>query len=291
MSRLMSACLAVSLACVPVAAVADEAPQRIVSIGGAVTEILYALGEEDRIAGVDTTSLFPPRALAEKPGVGYLRQLSAEGVLALSPDLILMDEEAGPPEAVALLGAAGVPVERVPTGHSVPELLEKIETVADAAGRNEDGAAMAADVEAQFEALAQDLSRVTRKRRVLFVLSLVDGRPNAAGRGTGADAIIALAGAENVFAEADGYKALSPEAATALAPDIILVVSRAGASAVEDPLAVPALAATPAGQAGAVIRMDADYLLGFGPRTPAAARELAALLYPDLDLAGRADVR
>ncbi|MFD2237463.1 heme/hemin ABC transporter substrate-binding protein [Aureimonas populi] len=270
---------------------AQERPERIVSIGGAITEILYALGQEDRVVAVDTTSLHPPSALAEKPDVGYMRALSAEGVLSLSPDLILMDEGAGPKEAVDLIDSAGVTVRHVPTGHSVPELLEKVREVGSAVGEAEAGEAMAAGIAREFEALEADLAGIERKKRVLFILSLVDGRPNAAGSDTGADAIIRLAGGENVFAEAKGYKTLSSEAVAALQPDVILTVSRGGAEPAADPLSVPALAATPAGQAGAVLRMDALYLLGFGPRTPAALRELAAQLYPDLGLQTRADVR
>src|SRR3954447_19880065 len=64
-------------------------PARIVSIGGAITEILYALGFEDRLARVDSTTLYPAAALRDKPNVGYMRQLSAEGVLGLNPSLVL----------------------------------------------------------------------------------------------------------------------------------------------------------------------------------------------------------
>ncbi|MBB4000613.1 heme/hemin ABC transporter substrate-binding protein [Aureimonas pseudogalii] len=260
---------------------ADELPRRIVSIGGAITEILYALGEGDRVAAVDTTSLHPPEVMATKPNVGYMRALSAEGVLSLSPDLILMDEGAGPPEAVTLIDDAGVPVRHVPTGLTVPSLLDKVRTVASAVGRLVEGEAMATAMAAKFATLETALAEVERRRRVLFILSLADGRPNAAGRGTGADAVIRLAGATNVFDEVEGYKILSSEALAALQPDVILMVDRAG-SPLSDPLSVPALAATPAGQAGAVIRMDGLYLLGFGPRTPDAVRDLAARLYPEL---------
>ncbi|RFC63795.1 hemin ABC transporter substrate-binding protein [Fulvimarina endophytica] len=255
-------------------------PRRIVSIGGAITEILYALGEEDRIVAVDTTSLFPPDALATKPDVGYLRRLSAEGVLSLSPDLILMEEGAGPPEAVELIDAAGVAVEHVPTGGSPEALQDKVRIVADAVGRTGEGEAMAKRIGEAFAALAADLQGVGEKKRVLFILSMSDGRPNAAGSGTGADAVMRLAGAENVLGDVEGYKVLSTEAAAALAPDVILTVSGAGPSGV-DPLSVPALAATPAGTSGSVVTMDALRLLGFGPRTPEAVRELAAALYPD----------
>ena len=74
---------------------------RIVSIGGAVTEILYALGLKDRVVAVDATSLYPDEALKQKPSVGYFRALSAEGVLGLNPSLVLAIDGAGPKETVS----------------------------------------------------------------------------------------------------------------------------------------------------------------------------------------------
>src|SRR4051812_20647211 len=76
---------------------------RIVSVGGAVTEILYELGLKDRIVAVDTTSLYPVEALKQKPNVGYMRALSAEGVLGLNPSLVLAIDGAGPKETIAVL--------------------------------------------------------------------------------------------------------------------------------------------------------------------------------------------
>lgn len=257
------------------------APARIVSIGGGTTEILYALGVEDRIAAVDTTSLYPAAATA-KPNVGYLRALSAEGVLALSPDLILMEHGAGPPEAVALLDQAGIPITHLPAGYTAGELVEKIRIVSRAVGREAAGTRMAHDAEEAFAALERDLRGIAAKR-VLFILSMVDDRPLAAGADTGADAIIGLAGARNALHGTHGYKTISPEAVVSLAPDAILMVDRHGASGVPgEVLSRPFLAATPAGREGALIRMDALYLLGFGPRMPQAVRELAGKLYPAL---------
>jgi iron complex transport system substrate-binding protein len=86
---------------------------RVVSIGGALTEIVYALGEEGRVIAVDSTSLWPPEAAA-KPDVGYMRALSAEGVLSVAPDLILAVEGSGPAEAMDALKAAAIPIVIVP---------------------------------------------------------------------------------------------------------------------------------------------------------------------------------
>lgn len=280
----LSAAGVVLLACA--APVRAEEARRLTSIGGAVTEILYRLGVEDRIVAVDSTSLYP-RAATSKPNVGYIRALSAEGVLSLSPDLVIMEESAGPPEAVALIGQSGVPVVRVPAGFETDALSRKIRDVAKAVGKEREGEALAVEVEGQLDKLAAELKPASRKVRVLFVLSLVDGRPMAAGMGTAANRIVELAGGENVFAQAQGYKTISPEAAAALDPDVVLMVEHAGPSHEGiDVLALPAFAATTAGKNGALVKMDALYLLGFGPRTGEAARDLASKLYPELKLSG-----
>lgn len=279
--RLRALVLAASLlAAVPALA---EGPRRIVSIGGATTEILYALGEEKRIAAVDSTSLFPPDAPASHPNVGYMRALSAEGILAQAPDLILMEAGAGPPEAVSAIDRAGIPVVHVPAGFDASGIAGKVRTVAKALGDEAQGEALAARIDAEFADLAADLAKLERRPRVLFIYSLVDGRPMAAGRKTAADGIVALAGATNVLSGIEGYKTLSWEAATELQPDVILMGERAGAAPDKDAiLSIPAIAATPAGRDRALVSMDMLYLLGFGPRTPAAARELAARLHPEM---------
>lgn len=280
----IGAALALTLA----AATAEPAPvaNRIVSIGGAVTETLYALGQQDRIVARDSTSVFPEEAGA-KPDVGYMRALSAEGVLSLAPDLILMEEGAGPPDAVALIEKSGARVVRVASGYRAEGLPEKITAIAAAVDAVEPGAKLAEEAGRKLSALQQDIAAMTQpRRRVLFIMSFTDGRPMAAGSGTAADAMIRLAGGENALSAMQGYKTLSTEAAIGLQPDVILMADHAGpVGASGDVLALPALADTPAGRNRALIHMDALYLLGFGPRTPDAARELAGKLYPTLETA------
>ena len=112
---------------------------RVVSIGGAVTEILYALGQGNRIVAVDTTSLYPPEALKTKPNVGYFRQLSPEGVIGLTPSLIIAADGAGPKEAVSVLEAASVPFVRIPDHFDDNGILEKIRIIAKATGAERQG--------------------------------------------------------------------------------------------------------------------------------------------------------
>lgn len=260
-----------------------ENAQRIVSVGGAVTEILYALGAESRIVAVDTTSLYPPRALREKPNVGYMRQLSAEGVLGLAPSLVLAAEDAGPRETIALIKSAGVPVVRVPERHTGEGIVEKVRLVARVVGEEAAGACLANSVLRDLAALADIRARLAEPVRVLFLLSFANGRPMVAGRGTAADGIIRLAGAINAVSAYEGYKILADEAVLSARPDVVLAMDREGmaldATAV---FAHPAFKLTAAAKRGRFISMDGLYLLGFGPRTARAARDFARQAYPTL---------
>ncbi|RMC37394.1 heme/hemin ABC transporter substrate-binding protein [Paracoccus alkanivorans] len=277
-----AAALALSLA---LSAQAEPHPdaQRVLAIGGSVTEIIYALGQQDRLIARDTTSSFPAEA-QELPDVGYMRALSSEGVLSVKPDLILSEEGAGPPETIAVLKEAGIPFETIPSGTDAEGLTAKIEAVAEALGVPEAAASPVAALKADLDKLSAAVGGGAPSKRVMFVLSLQGGRVMAAGQGTEADAIIRLAGAENAVQGVDGYKPLTDEAITAAAPDTILMMKRGAndsdhAAATEALMAIPAVAATPAARNGAVIRMDGLYLLGFGPRTGQAALDLHDAIY------------
>lgn len=264
----------------PGAALADPA-QRIVSIGGSVTEIAAALGAADRLIARDTTSTWPPQ-ITGLPDVGYIRALSAEGVLALGPDMIVSEAGAGPREAVEVLRAAGVPFVEMPGDPSPAGVLAKIDAVAKALELEPAGAALRAKVAAGLaEAEARAAALTVPRKRVLFVLALQSGRVMAGGEGSSAEGIIHLAGGVNAAEGFRGYKQMTDEAVIAAAPDVILMMDREGDLAVlnADILAHPALGQTPAAKAGAMVRMDGMKLLGFGLRTPAAAAELYAALY------------
>ena len=264
--------------------VAVRDPSRIVSIGGALTEILYALGLEARIVGVDTTSLYPERALKEKPNVGYMRALSPEGVLSLAPSLVLAVEGSGPKGTIAVLEAARVPFALVPDPHTGEGIVEKIRIVAQAAGTPEHGECLAASVRADLDALASVRGRIGRPARVMFVMSFMNGRAMVAGRNTAADGVIKLAGGENAIGDYEGYKPISDEAVIASRPDAVLVMKRRMDSlSAADVFGHAAFAMTPAAQSKSFVSMDGLYLLGFGPRTALAARDLAHALYPAIE--------
>jgi len=283
-SRLLAALAILAAATTPGAAematrVADA--KRVIAIGGSILEVVYALGEEGRLIARDSTGVYPPPALA-LPDVGYMRALSPENVLALGPDAIVALKGSGPPEAVDVLKKASVPYVEIPDGYDRAGILRKIEHVGAALGVPDKAAALAGDVGGQLREVEALTAGIEKHKRVLFILSFQDGKILGSGEGTAASGILALAGADNAVSGFQGYKALSDEAVIEAAPDVILMMDRGGgdhAALDSQLLAHPAIASTPAGRDKAIIRMDGAYLLGFGPRTAAAARDLAAALY------------
>lgn len=260
-----------------------ENPTRIISIGGAITEILYAMGLEDRIIGVDITSIFPPQALKDKPNVGYMRQLSPEGVLGLGPSLVLANDGSGPKEAVTVLESAAVPFVRVPDHFTGEGILERIRLVAAATGVPSRGECLAKEVDSGLSRLAVLRKGIEKPARVMFILSFTNGKPMVAGRGTAADGIIRLAGGVNAITEFEGYKPVSDEAIVAARPDAVLGMERSNFKMTPpEVFQHPAFALTPAADRKSYISMDGLYLLGFGPRTAQAASDLAHALYPVL---------
>ena len=256
---------------------------RIVTVGGALTEIVYALGMEERLVGIDTTSLYPPQALQQKPNVGYMRQLSAEGVLGLNPELIIAIEGSGPKETLAVLGEAKVPIVTVPESFSEAGIVERIRIVARELGAEQRGTCLSEAVTKDLAAMRKLREKITKPRRIMFVMSFVNGRAMVAGKKTAAHEIIALSGGLNAVDGYEGYKPLSEEAIVASQPDVVLVMQRGRDSVSPEAIfSNAAFALTPAAKDKSFIAMDGLYLLGFGPRTAAAAHDLAISLYPSL---------
>ncbi len=286
-SLIIGAIVPVSLALSLVAAGASDQgnPQakRIVAVGGTITEILYALGAGDRIVARDSTSSFPADALS-KPDVGYMRALSSEGILSQKPDLILSEDGAGPADVISILKASEVPLVTVDTPPLPGAIAKKIEDVGAAVGLSGKAKVLADEVDKGLAALASDVAAVeTKKKRVLFVLSTAGGRIMAAGKDTEGAAIIEMAGGINSAQDITGYKPLTDEAVIAAAPDVVLTMQRGNhAENPDEVFALPAFQSTPAAASKSLISMDGLYLIGFGPRTPAAGRELAAKLYPEI---------
>lgn len=272
MKRLFSGLLLAVAAMLPPAAQAAASPQRIVVLGGPITELVFALDAGSQVVGVDDSSIYP--AAAHKlPKVGYYRSFSVEGVMSLKPDLILASDQAGPPEQLERLRSFGRRVIVLNSQPTLRGLEQRIHGVAAALGKVDAGRALVKQVNDGVK-----LAAGIKGPRTLIVTSRASHPLDGAGSGTAADATLRLAGGVNVLAGQQGYKPLANEAAAALAPDVIVTtrMSIGQFGSVEKLLAMPGIAATPAARAKRVVVMDDLLLLGFGPRLPEALAELQA---------------
>ncbi|NOG70872.1 ABC transporter substrate-binding protein [Roseicella sp. DB1501] len=253
---------------------------RIACAGSALTETVCALGQGGRLVAVDSSSGFPAAQTAALPRIGYYRALPTEGLVSLAPDLVLLSSDAGPPGVLVVLREAGLPIQVIADGVGPGAAEAKARAVAAAIGVS--GETLAAAIAADWAALDAPLAALPPVR-VLFVLSLARGAPLVGGRDTHADAAIAAAGGVNCAQAAwSGYRPLSAEGAAGLAPDAVLMMQQSldEAGGPAEVAATPAIAVTPAGQAGRIIGMDGPYLLNFGPRAAHSRRDLVLRLHP-----------
>ncbi|MCY9825700.1 heme/hemin ABC transporter substrate-binding protein [Vibrio chagasii] len=267
----------------PTAMANDIEQPRIISAGSAVTELVLALGAEEQLVGIDVTSRFPQ---SEKlPKIGYHRNLSAEGLLALEPTTLIGSDEMGPDNAISQLKSAGVDVEIVNTEANVEGLLKRIDQIAKITHTEDHSQQVKAYVNQKIAALKANQVPSNQAKKVLFLL-LHEGRPaNVAGGETSPNAIIELAGGINPAAQSlTSYKPLSMESLVEMQPDVILVSGRSyqkmgGADAILESL--PMLAATPAGMNKQIITVNGSALVGgLGLESLSEAKRLNALIYP-----------
>lgn len=257
----------------PVPAVA--APQRIVSLSPALTEILFAVDAGDRVVGVTQFCDFPPAAKT-KPKVGGYVNPSVESVLALKPDLVVVSPGPGNRDSALAMQRAGLRLEIVPA-ETLEESLAAIEGVARIVGAEVTGRELAASIRARLDAVAK---RVLAMPRVKTLFCLQTDPIIAAGRGTLPSQLLELAGGSNVVA-AQRYPRLDVEAVTAAMPELILQARMDvanGAAHAEDAFwkrwpAIPAVAH------GRVVVLPDDVALRPGPRVADAVEELAGILH------------
>ena len=274
--------------------VADSS--RIAVAGGSLTEIIYFLGAGQRLVAVDTTSNYPAAA-QELPSIGYVRALSAEGLLSLNPTLVLGEHDMGPAEVVASLQSTGLPIVHVPETPSASGIVAKVRCVAAVLGLSEHAEAL---IEARLQPLLQALAELPAERsdrapvRAVVLLGIRDGAPIGAGAGTSAHGLLEMAGARNALTDFQGWKPVAVESMADARADFVVMPKRGvtAAGGVAEVLRHPAVALAIAGRSASdtgrsedrLIVMDGMEMLGFGPRTLSAALRLAELLHTQTPL-------
>jgi iron complex transport system substrate-binding protein len=259
------------------AAPALAEPQRIVTAGSAITEIVRGLGLGDRVVAVDTSSRALP-SMEQKPDIGYVRMLGAEGILSRKPDLILVSSEAGPLPVLEQIRKAGVELVVIEGGHDLNRVDEKIRIVAKAVGREAQAEDLLADHDANLQKLRAAVESLPKHPQVVFLHARGGNNLMAAGTDTAAHAMIEASGGTNACAEFQGYKPLSAESLAAMKPDFVLISESVLGSDEELLKSVPGLAQTPAAKNGRILRVEDAAFLGFGPRSASAARTVAMML-------------
>ncbi|RSC27579.1 hemin ABC transporter substrate-binding protein [Pseudomonas putida] len=264
---------------------AADLPQRWVSAGGALSEWISALGGEARLVGVDTTSQHP-QSLKALPSIGYQRQLSAEGILSLRPDVLVGTEEMGPPPVLAQVRGAGVRVELFSSEADLAAVDENLKHLGELLGAQRKASELSTRYHQQLDALQAKIKQAQAGQKAPGVLLLVGhagAKPLIAGQGTSGDWLLRQAGARNL-ADHRGYKNFSVEALAALDPDVVVFSDRAldGEQALKALLKEnPALAASRAVRDKRLVSLDPTLLVGgLGPRLPATLHELAGAFYP-----------
>ena len=257
-------------------AASQSAETRLITIGGAITETVYALGLQAQLVAVDSSSIYPDAA-TKLPNIGHERTLSIEGTLAQHPSIVIASSEAGPATVIDQLRQVGVNVVIVKVEHGIEGAKRKVQAVADALGKSSEGKKLTDKIDIELVKLPAP-KPMEQRRKVLFLYARGGGILNVSGTGTAAHAVIEAAGGRNAVTEYANYKPLTAESAVNAAPDIILVTSRGleGMGGTDQLLKLPGLAETPAGRARRVVAIDDLKLLGFGPRTGEAVVELAA---------------
>ena len=263
-------------------AVEVRSVERIVSLDGITTEILFALGVGEKVVGRDDSSYYPPEA-QRLPSVGYQFRLSAEGILSLKPTLVIGREDVRPKEVVEQLERAGVAVVLVPATPSVEGAKAKIRTVAQAVGRVEQGEALVRALERDLLLLKAFQAQHAPKGRLkaLFLYLRSPGTTYVCGEGSTPVGVMALAGLDNAAQGIRECKPMTAESVVAARPEVI-VVFKMGLESVgglEGLLKLPGVAQTPAGEKRKVVTMDDLYLGSFGPRAGRAALDLFRAAY------------
>jgi iron complex transport system substrate-binding protein len=260
--------------------VVDFSSMRLISIGGALTEIIYLLKADSELVGVDTTSIYPA-ATTRLPNVGYARSLSAEGILALRPTQVLATEDAGPPMVLKQINDAGIYLTILPSGHQLKDVIDRVSSIGKLLHKTNAAEALASQLRLEWKNTQERIAHSKYKNiRALFILSQNPSQLMVGGAKTSADAMIEYAGARNAIAGFSGFKPLTPEAVIAANPDVILLTDQGmkTVGGISGVLRFPGVKQTRAGKEQKIISLEAMYLLGFGPRMPSAVAELNLLL-------------
>ena len=245
-------------------------PSRIIIAGGSITEIMYFIEAEEKIIGLDVTSVYPEET-KNFPSIGYVRNLSAEGVLSMIPSLVIGEDDMGPPSVIKQIMATSVDLRIIPEHHSADGIIKKINCVGKIINEQR---LVKRVIRKKIMPSVNQLQKVADKNKkgdikVMLILSMQGTSPIVAGTKTSGHGFIEMIGAKNIFDSFEGWKAVTAEAIIEMNPDYILIPSRDmhKNSKVATITEHPIFAKTTAGRNKNFIIDDGMAMLGFGTRT------------------------
>lgn len=258
------------------------AQTRIITAGSAITEIVCALGDGDKIIASDRTSLYP-EYIQKLPSIGYRSGISAEGIINLNPSLIIAERDYVGETVIRQLMSGGFKVIVVEPRYSFNDTKKSIAQIASALNRVKEGQSLIAKNESELTQAKTWLSGSKTTPKVLCVYNRGTATMSVAGKKTFCD-VLEYAGAVNALAEVEGYKPLNTESLIASNPDFLLMGSSGLESigGIEGVLKISGVGETSAGKKKQVVAIETLKLTNFGPRLGEAVKELVVSLHPEL---------
>lgn len=257
---------------------------RIITMGGTITETVYALGKGSNVIATDQSSTFP-RQVFQLPRVPYLRNLTSEGVLSLGANLIISSNDAGPESAIDQIRSAGTNMLLIKETESLEGVIHKLSVIGKALNAEEKANELIEKNKFTFKTSTEIRSTLKTNPKVMFILA-VRGSSNfmVAGNNTAAQAMIEFAGGKNAFNSFSGYKQASLESIIAANPDYILMMESRFDEISTGLKQTPGVNAVKAVTNDNIIGMEGNYLLGFGPRFGSAILDLMKLIHPGVNI-------
>ncbi|MBG2914553.1 ABC transporter substrate-binding protein [Proteus cibarius] len=259
--------------------------ERWVIAGGSITELVYAIGAGNKVVGVDETTSYPEQTQA-LPHIGYWKQLSTEGILSLRPSTFVTWDDAEPKMVLRQLTQHNVKVISLPRTPATFELmLKNIRTLAISLDKQKEAEALIDSLQSRLAVIHAKNNQIKQKVKVMFFLSPGGGIPQVAGKTSVADAILHLAGGENI-ATHENYRIYSAEAIIVANPELIVITTQSqknqtgGLRASEGLASVPGVSMTQAWKKQRIIEIDQSLILGMGPRIVDAVELLHQQFYP-----------
>ena len=255
---------------------------RIVVAGGSITEIIYFLNSEEKIVALDVTSNYPEKA-KELPSIGYVRNLSAEGILSMNPSIVFGEDDMGPPGVIKQLRDINIDLRIIPEEKTIDGILDKIYCIASIIDK-------VPNAESKINnTLIPDILSIEKRlststlipKRVMFIFSIKGNKIIVAGSGTSGDGFIKMTGSENIFSTIEGWKTVSQEAIIKENPDYVIMSKRDlhNSKTIKSISENPIFKNIRAFEEQNIIFDDAMAMLGFGPRTIKSVLNAVNIMY------------